>query len=54
MSLALETVCGKLNLVLTDDTDTRLVDSKVIELTQRGVQDGPTLSAMTSKEFNHY
>jgi hypothetical protein len=38
MSFALETVCGKLNLALTDDPATRLVASKVIELAQRGVR----------------
>jgi hypothetical protein len=54
MSLALETVCQKLNLRLTDDPNTRLVASKIIELAQRGVQDAPTLSTMTLKEFKHY
>jgi len=54
MSLALETVCGKLNLNLTDDPATRLVASKIIELAQRGVHDAPTLSAMTLKEFKHF
>jgi hypothetical protein len=54
MSLALETVCETLNLRLTDDANTRLVASKVIELAQRGVRDAPTLSAMTLKEFKHY
>jgi hypothetical protein len=34
MSRALETVCGKLNLALTDDPVTRLVASKLIELAQ--------------------
>lgn len=54
MSLALETVCGKLNLSLTDDPSTRLVASKIIELAQRGVRDAANLSAMTLKEFKHY
>jgi hypothetical protein len=54
MSLALETVCAKLKLNLTDDPATRLVASKIIELAQRGVRDGATLSAMTLKEFKHY
>jgi hypothetical protein len=36
MSLALETVCAKLELGLTDDPATRLVASKIIELAQRG------------------
>jgi hypothetical protein len=51
MSLALETVCGKLNLALTDDSAARLVASKTVQLAQRGVRDAPTLSAMTLKEF---
>ena len=54
MSLALETVCGTLELRLTDDPNTRLVASKIIELAQRGVRDGATLSEMTLKEFKHY
>jgi hypothetical protein len=54
MSLALETVCDTLNLRLTDDPNTRLVASKIVELAQRGVRDAPTLSAMTLKEFKHY
>jgi len=53
MSLALETVCGKLNLRLIDDPATRLVASKIIELAQRGVRDAPTLTAMTLKELKH-
>jgi hypothetical protein len=51
MSLALETVCAKLALKLTDDPAT-LVASKVIELAQRGVRDATTLSTMTLKELN--
>jgi hypothetical protein len=54
MSLALESVCDTLKLRLTDDPNTRLVASKIIELAQRGVQDAPRLSAMTLKEFKHY
>jgi hypothetical protein len=54
MSLALETVCQKLELRLTDDPSTRLVASKIIELAQRGVRDAATLSTMTLKEFKHY
>jgi hypothetical protein len=54
MSLALESVCRKLGLSLGDDSSTRLVASKIIELAQRGVRDAPTLSAMTLKEFKHY
>jgi hypothetical protein len=52
MSLALETVCAKLALKLTDDPATRLVASKVIELAQRGVRDATTLSTMTLKELS--
>jgi hypothetical protein len=54
MSLALESVCDTLNLRLTDDPNTQLVASKIIELAQRGMRDAPTLSAMTLKEFKHY
>ena len=54
MSLALENVCEKLELKLTDDPTTRLVASKIIELAQRGVRDATTLTAMTLKEFKHY
>jgi hypothetical protein len=54
MSLALENVCEKLELRLTDDSATRLVASTIIELTQRGVRDSLTLTAMTLKEFKYY
>jgi hypothetical protein len=54
MSLALESVCETLALRLTDDANTRLVASKIIEFAQRGVRDAPTLTAMTLKEFKHY
>jgi hypothetical protein len=54
MSVALETVCGKLELSLVDDPSTRLVALKIIELAQRGVRDAPTLSAMTLTELKHY
>ena len=54
MSLALQSVCDTLKLRLTDDANTRLVATKIIELAQRGVRDAPTLSAMTLKEFKHY
>jgi hypothetical protein len=53
MSLALETVCAKLEHSLTDDPITRLVASKIIELAQRGVRDAATLSAMTLKDLKH-
>jgi hypothetical protein len=54
MSLALETVCGKFGMKLTDDPATRVVAQKIIELTQRGVRDGSTLSEMTLKELKQY
>ena len=54
MSLALETVCQRLDLKLTDDPNTRLVASKIIELAQRGVLDAATLSTMALKEFKHF
>ncbi len=54
MSLALETAGDTLNLRLTDDPNTRLVASKIVELAQRGVRDAATLSAMTLKEFKDY
>ena len=54
MSLALENVCETLGLKMTDDANTRLVASKIIELAQRGVRDVPTLTTMTLKEFKHY
>jgi hypothetical protein len=54
MSLALESVCETLQLRLTDDANTRLVASKIIELAQRGVRDAATLTAMALKEFKHY
>ncbi len=54
MSIALESVCDTLKLRLTDDSNTRLVASKIIELAQRGVKDAATLSAMTLKEFKHF
>jgi hypothetical protein len=51
MSLALETVCAKLNLTLSDDRATRFVASKIIELAQRGVRDAPRLIDMALKEL---
>src|SRR5215472_15776395 len=42
MSLALETVCGKFGMKLTEDPATRVVALKIIELAQR-VRDAPTL-----------
>ena len=54
MSLALENVCETFGLKLTDDPNTRLVASTILELAQRGVRDVPTLTTMTLKEFKHY
>ena len=54
MSLALETVCDTLGPTLSDDANTRLVASKIIELAQRGVRDAPTLSTMMLTGFKHY
>jgi hypothetical protein len=54
MSLALETICGKFGMELTDNPATRMVALKIIELAQRGVRDAPTLTEMTLKEFKHY
>jgi hypothetical protein len=39
MSLALETVCRKFGMELTDNPATRVVTLKIIELAQRGVRD---------------
>jgi len=54
MSLALETVCGKFGMKLTEDPATRVVALKIIELAQRGLHDAPTLSEMALKELKHY
>jgi hypothetical protein len=55
MSLALETVCGKFGMKLTEDLPaTRVVALKIVELAQRGVRDAPALSEMTLKELKHY
>ena len=54
MSLALETVCAKFGMKLTEDPATRVVALKIIELAERGVRDEPTLTEMTLQELNHY
>ena len=54
MSLALETICGKFGMKLTDNPATRVVALKIIELAQRGVHDAPSLTEMTLKEVKHY
>ena len=37
-----------------DQTPTRVVALKIIELAQRGVRDAPTLTEMALKELKHY
>jgi len=54
MSLALETVCAKFGMKLTEDPATRVVALKIIELAERGVRDEPTLTEMTLQELKHY
>jgi hypothetical protein len=53
MSLALETVCSKFGVELTDEPATRIVALKIIELAQRGVRDAPTLTEITLQELKH-
>ncbi len=54
MSLALETVCANFGMKLTEESATRVVALKIIELAQRGVRDAPTLTEMTLQELKHY
>lgn len=54
MSLALEIVCEKVGMNLTDEPRTRVAAQKIIELAQRGVRDAPTLAEMAIKELKHY
>ena len=54
MSEALQSVCDTLSLKVVNDAATRLVARKIIELTQRGVRDAPTLTEMALKELKHY
>ena len=54
MSLALEAICGKFGMNLTDEPATRVVALKIIELAERGVRDEPTLTEMTLQELKHY
>ena len=54
MSLALEIVCAKFGMKLTDEPATRVVALKIIELAERGVRDEPTLTEMTLQELKHY
>ena len=54
MSLALETVCEKFGMNLTDEPRTRVAAQKIIDLAQRGVRDAPTLTELTLKDLKHY
>ncbi len=51
MSDALERACEALGLKLRDDVVTRLVAQKIIELTQRGIDDPITLSSTALQEL---
>jgi len=51
MSIALERVCGVLQLELVDDRLTRFVAEKIIQFAQYGVRDADILRLMTLKEF---
>jgi hypothetical protein len=50
MSAAFLAACDALHLKIGDDTATRFVAEKVIELAQRGVRDPDTLRKMALKE----
>jgi hypothetical protein len=52
MSLALETICAKFGMKLTEEPATRVVALKIIELAQRGVRDAPTLSEMSQRAIH--
>lgn len=51
MSQALERVCDALRLRVVDDSATRLIAGKIIELTQRGIRDADTLVSLVLKDF---
>jgi hypothetical protein len=51
MSLALERVCDVLRLKVIDDSATRLVAEKIIELAQRGVRDSDSLASIVLKDL---
>jgi hypothetical protein len=50
-SAALESVCQTLSLRMIDDSATRLVAEKIIELAHRGVRDVETRSALALEHF---
>jgi hypothetical protein len=49
--MALDRVCDVLRLKLIDDSATRLVAQKTIELAQRGVRDSDSLASMVLKDL---
>jgi len=51
MSQALERVCDKLRLKMIDDSATRIVAEKIVELAQRGISDADTLASIVLKDF---
>ena len=51
MSHALERVCDELRLRVIDDSATRLVAEKIIELAQRGIRDADTLASMVLNDL---
>jgi hypothetical protein len=51
MSAALESVCDELRLKMIDDSATRLIAEKIVQLAQRGVKDVSTLRAMTLEQL---
>ena len=51
MSYALERVCDELRLRVIDDSATRLVAEKIIELAQRGIRDADTLASMVLNDL---
>lgn len=55
MSKSLEKVCHALHLKFIDDSATRIVAEKTIELAHRGIRDADTLAAMVLKDLqpNH-
>ena len=53
MSVAFETACKRLGLVIRHDPATALVAKTIVKLAQSGVQDVDTLLETTLKEFNH-
>jgi hypothetical protein len=51
MSQALERACDALRLRMIDDSATRLVAEKIIELTRWGIRDADTLVSLVLKEL---